>query len=164
MTLNLALVAPGRVRSIVLLAPAATFVPMRKRLFLRFLPVLILPNRTLAGRLFKWLANGFTVNEKLLEQIIQAALYSRHQKGIFPSVYTDDELRRLQVPTLLLIGDKEVIYDPLLVMKRVRQVVPRIQAEIIPNASHFLPMQQPQLISDRIQKFIEEWNGKGSLT
>jgi hypothetical protein len=28
-----------------------------------------------------------------------------------PPVHTDDELRRLSVPTLLLLGDHEVIYD-----------------------------------------------------
>ena len=31
---------------------------------------------------------------------------------MFPTVYTDKELRQIELPTLLLIGDREKIYHP----------------------------------------------------
>ncbi len=33
-------------------------------------------------------------------------------KEVFPTEFTDDELRQIKIPALLLIGEKEVIFSP----------------------------------------------------
>ena len=43
---------------------------------------------------------------------------------IMPAVVSDDELRALRVPTLLLIGDHEVISDPARHLERARRLYP----------------------------------------
>ena len=78
----------------------------------------------------------------------------RHQIRVLPTVFTDDELRQIKTRTLLLIGGKEVIYDSAAAMKRAKQLIQHIEAEVVPNASHGLPMEQAELVNERILEFL----------
>ena len=50
-----------------------------------------------------------------------------------PTVFSDDELRAMRVPTLLLIGDHEVIYDPATALARARRLIPDFEGELVPR-------------------------------
>jgi pimeloyl-ACP methyl ester carboxylesterase len=56
----------------------------------------------------------------------------------------------------LLIGDQEAIYDPESAVRRARELIPDIEAEIVPNSSHGLPMEQPGLINERVLRFLSK--------
>ena len=55
---------------------------------------------------------------------------------------------------LLLIGDREVLYDARCAVDRARQLILHIEAEISPNAGHMLSTDQPELVIDRIVRFL----------
>jgi pimeloyl-ACP methyl ester carboxylesterase len=46
-----------------------------------------------------------------------------------PTVFSDDELRVMRVPTLLLIGDHEVISDPATALARAHRLMPHFEGE-----------------------------------
>ena len=71
-----------------------------------------------------------------------------------PAVYSDDELRRLQTPTLLLIGRQEVIYDPAASVERARRLVPHLEAHLVDEASHDLAYCQAGIVDACILKFL----------
>ncbi len=77
-------------------------------------------------------------------------------KEVFPTEFTDDELRKIKTPALLLIGEKEVIHFAQKAIDRAKRLMPDIQAEMIPEASHILSMDQPEIVNERILRFIKE--------
>jgi pimeloyl-ACP methyl ester carboxylesterase len=73
--------------------------------------------------------------------------------GVMPSVFNDEELHRIQIPVLMLIGDQDRLNPPQAI-ERARRLVPDIEAEIIPHAGHFLSMEQPGCVNARVLKFL----------
>jgi pimeloyl-ACP methyl ester carboxylesterase len=159
--LNYALTAPEQVESLMLLAPAASLAKFSMAFFLHFLGPMLLPSKERVRGTFRWLsANGQVVDERLAEQMYLAVRHFRFAKGgVFPTVYTDDELRSLRPPTLLLIGDHEVIYDPSRALDRARRLIPGIEADIVQNAGHLLNMEQPDMVNRRMLAFLNRQEG-----
>jgi pimeloyl-ACP methyl ester carboxylesterase len=62
---------------------------------------------------------------------------------MFPSVFTDDELERIELPTLRLIGDEKKIESPNKAAQRGQGLRPTFSADIIPNMGHAMNMEQP---------------------
>ncbi|MBT8369290.1 MAG: alpha/beta hydrolase [Deltaproteobacteria bacterium] len=52
---------------------------------------------------------------------------------MFPTVYTDEELKQIEMPALLLIGAGDEIYNPKKATDRAQRLMPDLTAEIIPN-------------------------------
>jgi hypothetical protein len=46
------------------------------------------------------------------------------------------ELRALRMPVLLLMGNREVIRDPVEALARARRVIPQFERAIVPDCSH----------------------------
>jgi pimeloyl-ACP methyl ester carboxylesterase len=99
---------------------------------------------------------GFVVNELFVEQFVMGMKHFRSQIRVFPTVFTDDELQQIEADTLLLIGAQEVIYNPELAAKRAKRVIPNIEAKLVPDASHGLPMEQPGLVNEYILDFLNQ--------
>ena len=60
----------------------------------------------------------------------------RETLRVVPTVFADDELRAMRVPTLLLMGEQEVIYDPAKALARARRLLPDVRGELVPHSSH----------------------------
>jgi pimeloyl-ACP methyl ester carboxylesterase len=73
-----------------------------------------------------------------------------------PIVLTDDELRQIRVPTLLVIGQQEPLYDPNAAVERATRLMPNLRTELIPDAGHLLPMEQPELANKCILEYLEQ--------
>jgi pimeloyl-ACP methyl ester carboxylesterase len=155
---NMALTNPQRVERMVLLSPGATFVRLSLRLFLRMLPVFVRPTRGM----FYWCLQGLTTmsfgeNHPLVEQFMAGALSYKPQElslGVV-SVFSDEELCRINTPTLLLVGDHEVIYEPSRVLERARRLMPHIEAELIAGGGHLFPVDQADATNTRMLKFLK---------
>jgi pimeloyl-ACP methyl ester carboxylesterase len=65
-----------------------------------------------------------------------------------------DVVRAIDVPTLLVIGDKPVATIDMLV--ELRSINPRLRIEQIPNAGHGLPFEQPERLEDVVVSFLRE--------
>ncbi|GHF96386.1 carboxylesterase [Amycolatopsis bullii] len=63
---------------------------------------------------------------------------------------TDDQLRAVSVPVRLILGERSVIHSAREVEQRVKALNPLFDVEIVPRATHALPLQQPELVTARI--------------
>jgi pimeloyl-ACP methyl ester carboxylesterase len=153
LTLNMALVNPDRLRKIVLLAPAASIYPMSllTQLGLR-LPFKIRPP---ARFVFKMIASKGTVFEETFIHLMEMVTRYCLPALMFPAVYTDEELKQIELQTLLLIGAGEKIYNPKKAIARAQRLMPNLTAEIIPNVGHTLNMEQPEIIDSRVLEFLK---------
>lgn len=155
LALNFALSASQRVDRMILLAPAASLRPLVIQFWLRGIPTLLFPRHSTITSFMKWMAvEGFVTNELFVDQFVLGMKEFRIKIRAFPTVFSDDELRRIKVHTLLLIGEEEVIYNPKAAVNRAKQLIQNVEAEVIANASHGLPMERPRLVNERILKFL----------
>jgi hypothetical protein len=95
---------------------------------------------------------GFDVDARFARQFdlgVRGFRYANPRKSIFPRPFSDEQLGAISVPTLLLIGDRERIYDPHKALERAARLVPRIETDLVPGAGHILAMQLPDIVGER---------------
>jgi len=143
LALNVALLAPERVMKLVLLAPAASLLPLEPVDF---------GSLDVTLRIF---ARHDVHNSPVIQQLILETDFQGDYQ-VYPPVYTDDELRQVKSPTLLMVGEDEIIYDPRAALARAASLIPNIQTQLIPGAGHALTLDRPELVNARLLEFLEQ--------
>jgi len=162
LTLNLALTAPERVRKLVLLSPAASFQPLVRQFSVRGMLMGFFPTRLTVNSFFGWMGfknrPGDTDARPVLDLVYLGLKHFRlpqETMRIMPGVFSDDELRALRVPVLLLIGDREVIYDPAKALDRARALLPDFEGELVPHCKHDMCFSQHRIVDARVLDFLQ---------
>jgi pimeloyl-ACP methyl ester carboxylesterase len=65
---------------------------------------------------------------------------------VVPTVFSDDQLRAIRVPTLLLIGEHEVVCDPAAALARARELFPDIR-ELVSGCRHDMCFSQHRIVA-----------------
>lgn len=153
LTLNMALANPERLRKIVLLAPAASLRPLGfiTKLILYLGEFRIHPP---ARSMLKAIAAKQTALEEAFLYLMEMVTRHCSPATMYPTVYTDEELRQIDHPVLLLIGAQDRIYSPRKAIQRAQLCLRNLTAEIVPEAGHLLIMDRPDIINARILKFL----------
>jgi pimeloyl-ACP methyl ester carboxylesterase len=156
-SINLALHAPERMEKLVLLAPAALLLPFTVGTYLLLKALPYLPVKSGGKRVLGMFLPGFDVEARFARQFdlgVRGFRYANPRKSIFPRPFSDDQLGAISVPTLLLIGDRERIYDPHKALERAARLVPRIETGLVPGGGHILAMQLPDIVGERVLAFL----------
>jgi pimeloyl-ACP methyl ester carboxylesterase len=74
---------------------------------------------------------------------------------VMPNVFSDGELRAMCVPTLLLMGEHEVIYDSAMALARARRLIPNFEGDLVPRSSHDMAFSQHRIVDARILDFLK---------
>lgn len=158
--LRLALSAPERVSTLVLMAPAS-LLPLRPLFFLRMATVL-LPAFVLSLQAKQKLLLG-VYSPNAVPAVKQMLTTTDFRYSMYlPPVCTDEELRQITAPTLLLLGDHEVIYNYSAALNRATNLIPYIETTIIPGAGHALSFDQPEIVNTRILEFLKKADGQST--
>lgn len=156
LALNLALRWPERVRRLALLAPAGGIVRFSATFLLRMYLPKVLPSQCTPSIDFMVArGNEKTVPRDLRQLLFLAMRHGRPALKLWPAVVTDDELRRLRTPTLLMIGEGEVIYRAASAVERARKLIPHVETEVVPNSSHLFTIEQAATVNARLLAFFE---------
>ena len=158
LALNTALYLPERVRKVVLISPAATFVPIPAWAW-HFMPANaigpIIGSKRMLLKPYEWIWQDFPREGPIYHLRTVTALTGRPRHWS-PSVFSDAELRKIQNPVLLLIGDNEVIYKPERAMERATRLVPYLKAMIVPNANHIAEFTAAEYVNQQILDFLTQ--------
>ncbi len=155
MALALPLKYPNRVNKLILLAPAASIHPFAWYVKLNLALARRMIRPSARSQLKFSAAKGANIEERFV-QFMEIVNSHCLPLTMVPGEYSDDELRRIDMPTLLLIGDGEKIYNPHQAIERAERLMSDLTAEIIPNCSHLLIMEQPEIVNDRVLRFLKE--------
>ena len=150
--MNQAIRAPGRVASVTLLDPAGlTKLDARFWWWLTISGLATLTPMPLRRRLARWLDSP-TMLERELTTLIWAGSRGYVMEPKFPAVLTDDELRAIDVPALLIAGARSALLTPAQARAR-GSLMPHAEVAIVPG-SHggFSRIDE---VNDRIVAFIE---------
>jgi pimeloyl-ACP methyl ester carboxylesterase len=155
-----ALHAPSRLRRLGLIAPSLTLRPLRLAAYLRSLPWMlgaIDAERFLRGLGPQDLA-GHAPFEERLRRVTRWMTAGRRRFGLLgarhPRLLSDAELRSLSLPTLVVIGEHEVLYGAKEALARAA-LIPRVQTALIPGAGHDLLWSQPERIGAALTAFLD---------
>jgi pimeloyl-ACP methyl ester carboxylesterase len=163
LALHLSLSVPERVQKLVLLSPAASLQPLVRQFSLRGMLMGLFPTRLTANSLMGWMGFKDTPGDTGTRRIrdlfylgVKHFRLSPETARIMPAVFSDDELRALQMPVLLLMGENEVIYDAAEALARARALIPNLEGELVPGANHNMCVSHCQLVDARVLDFLSD--------
>lgn len=152
---SFALGAPRRVRRLVLVAPAATVLQMWP-FYLHFFVGSALGWEVLLRHGMRWIENGVATDPAWRSFFDLTLRHGKAATRVMPAVLSDAAMRSLATPTLLLVGDKEVIYNETdAALARASRLLPCVETQRVPNANHLAPLTQPELVNASILRFLE---------
>jgi pimeloyl-ACP methyl ester carboxylesterase len=165
LTLNYAIAVPHRVKAIALLSPAGSLLPLTKRFTTQAVMTTMFPRRFMVQGFLHYLTYRGNLRDsrareldRLMVDVMHLAManFAMNSEAlrIQPEVFSDDELRELRVPTLLLIGEQERIYDPKAALERARRLIPNMKGELVPQASHDMSYNCHELVDARIIEYF----------
>ena len=158
LALNYAVAAPQRVRKLLLLSPGG-LLPMVRQFTVRGMIMVWLPTRLTVNSFFRWL--GFTERSyrKVLEMMYLGLKHFRmpiETARVLPAVVPDEALRTMKMPTLLLIGEDEVISDPVNALERARRLIPDFAGELVPACRHDMVSSKHDIVDTRVLEFLKK--------
>jgi pimeloyl-ACP methyl ester carboxylesterase len=106
-------------------------------------------------RLLRRLNNGTPPEQPLLDLSV-TGLRSYVGKQPFPKRLTDDDLRAIHTPTLVLFGEQSPVNRARRAAERSRDLIANVEIEVVPDAGHMLPVERPGLFTSRVLGFIDE--------
>jgi len=62
----------------------------------------------------------------------------------------------MRVPTLLLIGDQEVISDPAHALERARRLIPDLEGELVSGCRHDMCASRHDIVDARVLEFLKK--------
>jgi len=163
LTSQYALRFSDRLDKIVLLAPAATVLPLNLEFALHALVGLI-PHRRFAKKTMSWALEDFIRSEKstqeltgfFVENMYLGLRCFKFKMLVSPTVLTDQELQNLKIPILFLVGENEKIYSAQQAIQRLNRVAPHVKTELIPGAGHDLTVVQAEMVNRKILEFLNQ--------
>jgi pimeloyl-ACP methyl ester carboxylesterase len=159
LALNFAIAAPERVQKLVLLSPGGGFVPIVRQFSLRGMLMVWFPARVMVNCFMRWLGITEPDARSVLELTYLGLKHFRvpvETLRVMPVLFADDRLRAMRVPTLLLIGEHEVICDPATALDRARRLFPDVQGELVPQSSHDMCFSQHRIVDKRVLDFLKK--------
>ena len=148
-----------RVNKAVLLAPAATVLPVSSAFTIRTI-LTLLHIRYFTKSLMHWLMEDLVKKDKkLMRKIINirflASKCFKTRRPPVPTVLDDNELQSVKIPVLYVVGKNEKIYSASKAVERINNVAPHIKTEIIPDAGHDLLYVQTEMVNKKVLEFLK---------
>ncbi len=152
----------GRLASLTLIEPAGAIetVPTRFIAGMVFRAVRVLlarDKRAAVARLNQWMNGDVELTDGQVE-MLEAAMGSFRQKLPRPKRLDDDQLRRITMPTLLLLGADTKLFNPYRARDRAVSLLPAVEVEIIPDG-HGVAFQYPDLVTERLRTHMRTVEG-----
>lgn len=152
---------PKRLASLTLLDPAMTFAPVTWKMLVVSLSAVIpgMP-QWLRNRLLSWISGGVPVDDSVPE----AALISSGMRDFAmylptPRPFTDEQLRGLQLPVLVVIAGRSIVHRPQRAADRAQLLLPHARVQRWSEASHALNGEFPERISEATHQFLDDIDG-----
>ena len=161
LALTYAVAAPDRVQKLVLLS-AGGILPIAMRFRLRGMLMVFFPKRFTVNWFVRWAgltdASGEMDARPVFELMYLGMKHFRMPQDttrVAARPLSDDELRRVHVPVLLLMGDHEVLCDPTRALSRARRLIPNFDGDLVPRSSHGMCFTQHRIVDLRVLDFLK---------
>ena len=162
---QIALNEPEKVGQLVLLSPAQTFGWIKPSLdVLKNVYFSLNPDRSQLRDVLQTMSTNIdNIDQLYIDQFYRYASTNTSLPDLLSQMtpFDDDLLRGLAIPTLVLIGDQDIINSPAS-LEQARQILPCVETAIVANAGHFLSVDNAHSVNNRVLQFISattKYNG-----
>lgn len=153
---------PERIRSLVLIGPAATIHSMRPFMLHMFLPKSLyqvfpgLPGLDRAMRAsVDWMHAGLPHDPVWEPLFVETMTHGKLINRVFPRVYSKEEMAGIEAPVLLLLGQREVVYGNLdAAIEAGRGLLPNARIVVVPEAHHIAALARPDIVNRELIRFL----------
>jgi pimeloyl-ACP methyl ester carboxylesterase len=157
LALIFAIYEPDKVGKLITICPGASLRKQKSVFFMRSLWGGMLPSTKNITRLMNYMTGkGNVINETIKQQFIIAMQNCFPRVKVFAHFLKDEEVQKIKSKTLLLLGDQEVQYDPILAIKRAQELIPNLKAVLIKGAGHGVSLEKPKVVNKHILDFLSE--------
>lgn len=108
----------------------------------------------------RWMNGDIELSDDEIDMVLFVFRNFR-QRLPTPDRLPDDRLRDIDTPTLLLLGENTILFDPHQVAERARRLIDDVTVDITPDAGHGLAYQYPERITPLILGFIDGHDDSG---
>jgi pimeloyl-ACP methyl ester carboxylesterase len=150
---NLAMCFPEKVKKLILIGPAATFLPMFP-FYMNTFPGGMTGWTPFVRHAVKWVENRSPFEDEFRLLFFLLMKYGKSANQVFPAVFSDHQLTNLNVPVLLIFGEREVIYNINKAIDRAMKLMPDVSAQIIPGGNHLTAVSRPDAVNRAIRNFL----------
>jgi pimeloyl-ACP methyl ester carboxylesterase len=159
--LQYAVAAAERVQRLVLLSPGG-LLPMAKQFALRGMLMAFIPIPFTVNWFMRWAGTTQREARPVLNLMYLGVKHFRMPNDTMrvnreaAKPLSDNALRSLHMPVLLLFGDGEVIYDPARAFDRARRLIPHVEGELVPRCRHEMCFSQSRIVDARVLDFLKK--------
>ncbi len=149
---------PGRIKKLVLLSPAQTlmWIPPSRKMLTNIMYTLRPEREDLRESLQSLSQDVDKISQLYIDQYYRATTQAEVSPSLLEMTpFEDEELARLTMPVLLLIGDNDFINDED-ALEQAHQNMPDVKTDIIKNAGHFLSIDQDTEVNRKMVEFLGE--------
>ena len=155
---------PERIRKLVLIGPAATIYDMRPFYIHMFIPKGLygffpkIPGvKKVMRNSVDWMHKGLSPDPLWEPFFYRAMVHGGLINQVFPRVYSKEEFAQIKAKVLLILGDKEAIYNDLhSAISAARKLICDVEVQVIPEAHHVTAVAQPEKVNQRLLHFFAE--------
>ena len=155
LSVNFALHHPDKVHRLVLLCPGLPLAPFTLRWMMYGMPMLFSSSHWAGEWFLRGTARKGYDRTDFVQETFVIGVAGMRSKSVMRPVIHADEWKKIQMPTLLLVGDSEILYDPHIALRRARQLIPHIETELVSEAGHLLHSDQVERVNETILRFLE---------
>jgi pimeloyl-ACP methyl ester carboxylesterase len=160
LALSYAVAMPERVEKLVLLSPGG-LLPMSTQFKLRGMLMALVPTRFTVSSFMRWLGFSDRPGENDARPVLDLMyLGMKHVRmppetlRVVPQPLSDDALRAVRMPVLLLMGADDVICNAAEALARARRLIPHLEAALVPGCKHDMCFSQHEAVEARIHAFL----------
>jgi pimeloyl-ACP methyl ester carboxylesterase len=156
LAVTLALQDQEKIKSLILLSPAQTFTWIKPStdLIKNIITLFSSKEKQIAQSLESMSSNVANINEAYLKQYkLGTEMDSENKFVTSMKPFSNSELKSLQMPVLVLIGDDDMINERRTVA--IANTLPKGKGEVIKNAGHFLSIDQAANVNEKMLDFLK---------
>jgi len=156
--MNVAIREPDKIASVAVLDPAITFAPMALAAIVRSIPASVrwFP-KSWRDNFNSWTAGGAPVEDVPIAEMIEAGMQHYAIRLPAPQQFTDEQLRSLAVPVLVILAGRSVMHDSAAAAEHARALLPKGTVLVYPDASHAINGEYPERITKDLGAFLKNW-------
>jgi pimeloyl-ACP methyl ester carboxylesterase len=153
---NFARLRPELVSRVVMISPPLVFTKYRTAFYAHLLRIPFVRSESSAERFARWFVTDATFDDQAarlwLDQFSVGMPFFRGMGG-FPrprGPFTDDDLRSIAAPVLLIEGEQEPMHDPKASIGRATKFLPSVTTSLLADTKHVAELEHPELVSQLI--------------
>jgi len=157
---NFALLRPELVSSLALISPPLVFAKYKAAFWAHLFSAAFVRSEKSAKRFARWFASDATFEDPAarswLEQFSIGMPFFAGMNGFpRPAAFSDDELRSIATPVLVIEGEQEPMHDPQASLSRARDTLSDVRTELIPGTKHLAELERPDRVNALVLTFLD---------